>query len=75
MVYIDKVGHLAADTLDELHEFAALIGLIRNRFQEKRELSHYDCTAHWRRNLAVAHGAHRVSVEEMPAIVRKMNTQ
>jgi hypothetical protein len=40
-------GHLQADTLDELHEFAARLGLRREWFQSKPgrpEKDHYDLT-------------------------------
>jgi hypothetical protein len=40
-------GHMQADTLDELHEFAARIGLRREWFQSKPgrpENDHYDLT-------------------------------
>jgi Protein of unknown function (DUF4031) len=40
-------GHLQADTLDELHEFAGRIGLRREWFQSKPgrpENDHYDLT-------------------------------
>lgn len=47
--------HMYADTLDELHEIAAKIGMKRSWFQDKR-LKHYDLVASKRR-LAVAHGA------------------
>lgn len=41
-------GHLQADTLDELHAFAAPIGLRRSWFQSRPRRpwnDHYDCTA------------------------------
>ena len=52
--------HLAADTLDELHEFAARLGLKRSWFQEHPALDHYDLTQNKRR-LAVRLGAREVS--------------
>jgi hypothetical protein len=52
-------GHLQADTLDELHEFADRIGLRREWFQSKPgrpQNNHYDVT--WdRRQLAIKLGA------------------
>lgn len=50
-VYIDAEGirwcgrewcHLVADSLDELHVFAARLGLRRSWFQEKGRYPHYD---------------------------------
>jgi hypothetical protein len=52
-------GHLQADTVDELHEFAARIGLRREWFQSKPgrpQNDHYDVTRD-RRELAIKLGA------------------
>jgi hypothetical protein len=52
-------GHLQADTLDELHAFAARIGLRREWFQSKPgrpQNDHYDVTRE-RRELAIKLGA------------------
>ncbi len=51
-------GHLQADTLDELHEFADRIGLRREWFQSKPrpENDHYDLTRA-ARDLALELGA------------------
>jgi hypothetical protein len=35
-------AHLLADDLDELHAFAARLGLPRHAFQDKRSGAHYD---------------------------------
>jgi hypothetical protein len=48
--------HLTADTLDELHAFAARLGLRREWFQEHRLAPHYDLTKR-RRDDAVRLGA------------------
>jgi hypothetical protein len=40
----DKACHLVADTLEELHEFAARLGLKRAWFQNRDRLPHYDLT-------------------------------
>jgi hypothetical protein len=68
--------HLTADTQDELHEFAARLGLKRSYFQPGRPLGgkpspfwHYDLTA-GKRAQAVALGAREVSARELPAICR-----
>lgn len=52
--------HLSADTLDELHAFAALLGLRREWFQKHPRMDHYDLTPS-KRALAVALGAVEVS--------------
>lgn len=67
------MGHMAADSLDELHEFAERIGLKLAWFQEKGELSHYDLTTPGMRRRAAESGAEVVSPRKMPALTRKMN--
>lgn len=54
--------HLFADGLEELHAFAAKIGMRRAWFQGKATLPHYDLTAK-RRAAAVAAGAKEVERE------------
>ncbi len=52
-------GHMQADTLDELHAFATVIGMRREWFQSKPgrpENDHYDLTGA-ARDLAIIHGA------------------
>jgi hypothetical protein len=67
MVYVDELYdygwrlgpscHLIADTLEELHTFAAGIGMKRSWFQiSKSGCLHYDLTAR-RRELAIKMGA------------------
>jgi hypothetical protein len=61
--------HLASDeSLDELHAFAAMIGLRRRWFQGRR-LPHYDVTARWRQEWAEGLGAVLVPSREL---VRRM---
>ena len=38
-------AHLMADSLDELHAFAARLGLPRHAFQDKTSGAHYDVNA------------------------------
>jgi Protein of unknown function (DUF4031) len=56
--------HLVADSLDELHEFAARLGLKRAWFQNKASYPHYDVTTSVRER-ALALGA-------LPARKRQM---
>jgi hypothetical protein len=51
-------GHMQADTLDELHAFAARIGLRRSWFQagSRPEAAHYDLTR-GKREQAIQMGA------------------
>ena len=53
-------AHLMADRLDELHAFAARLGLPRRAFQDKRSGAHYDVDAALR-DRAVALGAVAIS--------------
>jgi hypothetical protein len=61
--------HLFADTLDELHELAAKIGLKREWFQGSGRLDHYDLNAAMRVR-AVAAGAVEVGREVTVAHMR-----
>lgn len=62
--------HLAADTLDELHEFAARIGMKREWFQPGRgRHPHYDLVKS-RRDRAVALGALEVSGRDLVLLWR-----
>lgn len=62
--------HLTTDgNIEELHAFAAKIGMKREWFQEHRLLPHYDLTPK-RRAAAIAAGAVEVSAREQ-AIARR----
>lgn len=54
--------HLFAETLEQLHAFAALIGLQRRWFQDQRH-PHYDLTTYgrWR---AVRRGAQQITTRD-----------
>ncbi len=74
-VYVDKLQpcmpwakwrypescHMWADSLDELHAFAARLGLKRAWFQNNPKLPHYDLTAA-RRARAINLGAEQASL-------------
>lgn len=80
MVYIDELKrwptkircfkpgscHLTADTLEELHAFAAKLGLKREWFQEHILLPHYDLTPR-KRLAAEMFGATFVPIREQLA--------
>lgn len=68
-VYVDNAvfpwrgrrwAHLLADDVDELHAFAARLGLARARFQDRRSGAHYDIDSALRER-ALALGAIPVS--------------
>jgi len=53
--------HMVSDTgFDELHAFAAALGIPRERFQR----DHYDLPP-WLRERALAQGAHAVTIHEL----------
>lgn len=70
-------SHLTADTPDELHVFAARIGLQRPWFQERCKYGkcdpcphfHYDVTDS-KRSEAIAAGARAVDIREMGDLIR-----
>lgn len=62
-------AHLMADTLDQLHAFAALLELPRRAFQDKTSGAHYDITAEMRTR-AIALGAVAISRHRDRAQVR-----
>jgi hypothetical protein len=66
-----KWCHLLADDIDELHRFAARLGVHRASYQgpPRSSAPHYDLTAFERRR-AMALGARACSREEIVAVVR-----
>ncbi len=66
----DGSCHMFADSLDELHAFAKVLGLKRGWFQDERH-PHYDLTP-VRRAKAVAHGATEISTREW--LTRRLRT-
>lgn len=62
--------HMFADTLDELHEMAAAVGMKRAWFQNHPSLPHYDLVPS-RRQRAVALGAQEVTRREMSEFMRQ----
>ncbi len=80
MVYVDdaevmKRGyawfHLMADSIQELHEFAASIGLSARAFHRGARHPHYDVTSgqRWR---ALEHGATAISARDAVRIGRRV---
>ncbi len=62
-------AHLMADTLEELHDFAARLGLPRRAFQDKRSGAHYDVSSELR-SIALALGAMPISRHRDRALVK-----
>jgi len=70
--HYDQSCHLAADSVEELQEFARVIKLSRSWFQNKPELPHYDLT-YGMRARAVAFGAievDRIKISELMQMYR-----
>jgi len=74
MIYIDKYGHMVADSLNELHQFAFnKVGIRRHFFQGTRKgHPHYDLTTFAKKNRALEQGAMMVSIREITLISRRM---
>jgi hypothetical protein len=87
MIYVDQLRiwptkircfkkgscHLFADTEEELHEFAAEIGLKKSYFQNGRNLAHYDLNKS-RRKHALALGASELEGRELLAKWKEIRT-
>ena len=88
-VYIDDAvwpwrgrrwAHLMADSLDELHAFAAALGIPRRAFQNKRSGAHYDVPAELRAQalaLGFAHGFPVLAqpLAHFPTLLRRQGRQ
>jgi len=72
MVYTDRV-HLIASSIEELHEFAGLIGLNKCYYRNprKKRHPHYDLMNERIRELAVEHGAKVVTDRVIVQLCRK----
>lgn len=79
MVYVDdaevlKYGnawfHLMADSIQELHDFAASVGISVRAFHRGARHPHYDVTAGQRRRV-LQHGAVAISAREAVRIGQK----
>lgn len=80
MVYIDDAkvprhghrwSHLTADSLEELHEFAAAIGIATRAFHVGARHPHYDVTESQRRR-AIQYGALAVTARDIVRIARNI---
>jgi hypothetical protein len=63
--------HMSADTLAELHAFAASIGVRPCWFHRKSRYPHYDITAEQRAR-AFAAGARSITQQEMVPIAKRL---
>ena len=71
-------AHLMADTLDELHAFAADLGIPRHAFQNRTSGAHYDVPAELRERAlalgAVAISRHR-DRDQVRAVIARARAQ
>ena len=69
-------AHLLADSVDELHRFAADLGITRLSYQgpPRTSVPHYDLTAYERRR-AVARGAIACSRHEIVVVLRRARSE
>ena len=70
-----KWAHLLADDTDDLHRFAAALGIHRTSYQgpPRTSVPHYDLTSYERRR-AIAHGAIASGRDEIVAVVRRLRS-
>ncbi|RZS35446.1 DUF4031 domain-containing protein [Corticibacter populi] len=80
MVYVDDAAvpmygytwfHLMADSVQELHAFAANIGIHKRAFHIGARHPHYDVTATQRRH-AIRYGARPISAREAVLLSRRV---
>lgn len=64
-------AHLMADTLDELHAFAARLDIPRHAFQDKTSGAHYDVSADMREQ-AIVLGAVPISRHADRELLRRV---
>ena len=69
-------AHLLADSVDELHRFAADLGINRLSYQgpPRTAVPHYDLTAYERRR-AIARGAIACSRHEIVMVLRRARAE
>ena len=79
-VYVDKamipyrgmlMSHMIADTPNELHAMASVLGLRREWYQNGSSFPHYDICSR-KRSIAVRNGAIELSRREMGAKMREI---
>ncbi len=71
-----KWCHLLADDLDELHRFAAQLGIARTSYQgpPRTKSPHYDITA-FERQRAIRLGAVTCSRQEIVVVLRRLRDE
>jgi hypothetical protein len=74
-VYLDSMGHLRADSREELHAFAERVGLRRSWFQDRPRLWHYDILSQRLRARAVRLGAVLVSPRQIVRVAKPVEPQ
>ena len=70
-VYVDLAGHMVADRLAELHEFAAKMGVPQSQFQGDKH-PRYDLASARMLQQAVDAGARQVSPKHISRICARL---
>lgn len=71
-VYLDSLGHMLADTTEELEAMARQIGHKPQWLQKAGTVhEHYDITSQSRRRLALRYGAQPITLHETAAIIAR----
>lgn len=66
--------HMVADSIDELHEMADIIGVNRKWFQSHTKYPHYDiCLS--KKKIALEHGAIECSKKELVLKARELKAK
>ena len=66
------MSHMVADSLEDLHNMADIIGVNKRHFQNHSKYPHYDiCKS--KRDLAIKHGAIEVTTKELISLMRYTN--
>ncbi len=74
MVYVDVGGHIVADTLVELHQFAIMLDIGRHWFHNPRHRyhPHYDLPKSLLVDDAIIAGARLVTAREIAQLSKEM---
>ena len=80
LVYVDSLRqypsghwcHMTADHIEELHQFAAKLGIPRRGFQNKGYKWHYDLDP-LRRSRAIQRGAQQITSRDMVRLMQARN--
>lgn len=72
MIYTDGL-HLMSDSVEELHEFAVLIGMRKQWFQDHPKHPHYDTISKKLKDKAIKAGAKIVSSKDLVRLAKTIH--